>query len=67
MEEGQQAEVSIPGAPPDSDRTPPADHFDTTLFVLLAAVLALIVWSNIWLRRRAERQREEEPTRGSTP
>jgi hypothetical protein len=67
VEESEEGQVAVPGAPADSYRPPATDHFDVTLFALLALVLGLIVWSNIWLRRRAERQRDEGPTPGPTP
>jgi hypothetical protein len=56
--------VAVPGAPTDSYQPSPSEHFDLGLLALLGAVLLLIVASNLWLRRRAQREREEREGAG---
>jgi hypothetical protein len=59
----EEQQIEVPGAPTDSYRPPATDHFNPAVFVTLALVLVLIVWSNIWLRRRSERQQRDDEQR----
>jgi hypothetical protein len=55
------AQIAVdPGAPAETGAAKPGRTLDTGLLVLLVVIVGLVAISNVWLRRRATREKDPD-------